>query len=146
MNEIKNLQKFLEENKNKKIIVVGTTCTGKSTLLKNITNAQDMDELIFSKLTKEETEYVCENPWTEEIGNKMNELVNEKIKVEKGKPLFGTVVLDCDIIVYLDISDRLLKERVLKRKTSFENAKNMQKQILKNIKKSNIPVIKYKVI
>ena len=59
--------------------------------------------------------------------------------IEKGKPVFGTVVLDADLIIFLDIDDNLLKERCAKRKTSFENAKNMQKQIIQEIKVSKIP-------
>jgi len=146
MNEIKNIKEFIKNNKDKRIIVVGTTCTGKTTLLKEINNAEDMDNLIFPKLTKKEIDYVCNTPWTEEIGKTMIKLVKEKIKVEKEKPLFGTVVLDCDLIIYLNISNELLKERTIKRKAKFKDAKNMQNQILNEIKESKILCVRYKVI
>ena len=55
--------------------------------------------------TEKEKISVCQVPWTKEIGKIMNKLVKDKIKVKKGYPVFGTVVLDCDLIVYLDISD-----------------------------------------
>ena len=55
----------------------------------------DMDELIFPLLSEEEKKYVCTTPWTEEIGQKMDELVRERVKIKKGYPVFGTVLLDC---------------------------------------------------
>ncbi len=100
-----------------------------------------MDKEIFPLLTKEETDYVCSSPWTEEIGEKMDELVRTKLKSEVGKPLFGTVLLDCDLIIYLHINDELLKERTQKRNADFINAKNMQIKIEKEIKNSNIKSI-----
>ena len=100
-----------------------------------------MDELVFPKLTKEERDYVCQHPWTPEIGEKMVGLVKEKVKIEPGKPVFGTVVLDSDLIVYLRISDELLKERTALRGANYEDAKNMQRQIEEEIKQSNIPTI-----
>ena len=55
--------------------------------------------------------------------------------------MFGTVLLDSDLIVYLHINDELLLERTNSRNVDFNNAKNMQQKIEKEIKKSNIPTI-----
>lgn len=41
----------------------------------------------------------------------MDELVRERIKIISGNPVFGTVLLACDLIVYLDICDELLLKR-----------------------------------
>ncbi|MEK9183491.1 MAG: hypothetical protein AAB890_00250 [Patescibacteria group bacterium] len=142
---ISELTKILEANRDKRIVVVGTTCTGKSTLIQEIKDAHDMDELVFPLLSKEEDDYVCQKPWTSEIGQTMIRLVKEKVKVEPGKPVFGTVVLDSDLIIYLHISDELLEERTNLRNHTLEDAKNMQKQIEEEIKKSQIPVIKLSV-
>lgn len=138
---IEQLKTTFEQNKDKRICVLGTTCTGKTTLINKTNIGLDMDEEIFPLLTKEETEYVCQTPWTEEIGNKMDELVRTKLKIKPGTPLFGTVLLDCDLIIYLHIKDELLQERTRLRNTDFNNAKNMQKKIEEEIKKSNIPTI-----
>ncbi len=138
---IEQLKTLFEENKDKRICVLGTTCTGKTTLINKTNIGLDMDEEIFPLLTKEETDYVCQTPWTEEIGNKMDELVRTKLKIQPGTPLFGTVLLDCDLIIYLHINDNLLQERTRLRNTDFNNAKNMQKKIEEEIKKSNIPTI-----
>lgn len=140
---ISKLSQILNENADKRVVVVGTTCTGKSTFLKNIQNTHDMDELVFPQLSKEEHDYVCSHPWTPEIGNKMISLTKEKIKIEPGKPVFGTIVLDSDLIVYLQISDELLKQRTELRGAKFEDAKNMQNQIEEEINKSNIPVLNF---
>lgn len=138
---IEELKEILNNNKNKRICIIGTTCTGKTTLINKTNMGLDMDKEIFPLLTKEETDYVCQTPWTEEIGNKMDELVRTKLKIQPGTPMLGTVLLDCDLIIYLHINDELLKERTNLRNTDFNNAKNMQKKIEEEIKKSNIETI-----
>lgn len=132
---------ILNENQDKRICVLGTTCTGKSTLINNLGIGVDMDEKIFPLLTKEETDYVCNTPWTEEVGDKMNELVRERLLIEPGEPMFGTVLLDCDLIVYLHINDEMLLERTNLRNANFENAKNMQQKIEDEIRASGIKTI-----
>lgn len=138
---IDNLRKIFLENKDKRICVLGTFCTGKSTLINELNMGADMDELIYPLLTKEESDYVCKTPWTEEVGQKMDELVRTKLSIEPGVPLFGTVLLDCDLIVYLHINDELLKERTALRNADFENAKDMQKEIEYEINNSGIETI-----
>jgi dephospho-CoA kinase len=142
---IEELSKIFEENKDKRICVLGTTCTGKTTLINTTNIGIDMDKEIFPLLTKEETEYVCRTPWTEEIGKKMDELVRTKLSIKPGYPMFGTVLLDCDLIIYLHISDDLLLERTKLRNTDFSNAKNMQQSIEREIRNSNIPTITIEV-
>ncbi len=141
MSNAEELSEIFKKNIDKRICVLGTTCTGKTTLMKEINMGLDMDEEIFPLLTHEEMKYVCRTPWTEEIGNKMNNLVRTKLSIQPGIPMFGTVLLDCDLIIYLHINDELLLKRTKLRKTSFINAKNMQQKIEEEIKKSDIPTI-----
>ena len=145
MTNIEELTQIFNDNKDKRICVLGTTCTGKTTLINNTNVGVDMDKEIFPLLTEEETEYVCRTPWTEEIGNKMDELVRTKLSIKPGTPMFGTVLLDCDLIVYLHIDDELLFERTKLRNVDFNNAKNMQQSIEEEIKNSNIPSITIEV-
>lgn len=138
---IDNLLTIFNENSNKRICVLGTTCTGKTTLINDLNIGLDMDKEIFPLLTQDETDYVCSTPWTEEIGEKMDELVRTKLSIKAGTPMFGTVLLDCDLIVYLHISDELLLERTRLRNADFINAKNMQKKIEEEIKSSGLDTI-----
>ena len=142
---VSQLKQILASNKDKRIAVVGTTSTGKSTFLRDIPEARDMDDLVFPKLSNEERDYVNRTPWTPEIGRTMIRLAKEKIKIEPGKPVFGTVVLDADLIVYLHISDTLLAQRAESRGVVFEDAKNMQSQIKEEIEKSGIPFLEFQV-
>lgn len=142
---IDTLLKIFQENSNKRICVLGTTCTGKSTLINNLNIGEDMDKLIFPLLTKEETDYVCSTPWTEEIGKKMDQLVKARLVIKTGEPLFGTVLLDCDLIIYLHINDDLLRQRTALRNVDFENAKNMQMAIEEEIAESKIETITLEV-
>ena len=141
MSNIEELRQIFIDNIDKRICVLGTTCTGKTTLINESNMGVDMDEEIFPLLTEEENEYVCQTPWTEEIGNKMDELVRTRLRINPGVPMFGTVLLDCDLIVYLHITDDLLLERTKSRNVDFNNAKNMQLKIEEEIKKSNIPSV-----
>ena len=140
-NYTETLKEILKQNETKRILVIGTTCTGKTTLIKKLGIGLDMDEEIFPLLTQEQTDYVCQTPWTEEIGEKMNYLVRTKLKIKPGMPLFGTVLVDCDLIVYLHINDELLKKRTSLRNVDFSNAKNMKLSIEDDIKKSNKEII-----
>ena len=141
MSNLDELTEIFNHNKDKRICVLGTTCTGKSTLINELNIGKDMDKEIFPLLTDKEKKYVCSTPWTEKIGNKMNELVRSRLTVEPGIPMFGTVVLKCDLIVYLHINDDLLLERTKLRNVNFEDAKNMQKKLEREIEFSNIRTI-----
>lgn len=143
---VDNFITIFRENQDKRICVLGTTCTGKTTFIKETGLGLDMDKEIFPLLTKEETDYVCSTPWTEEIGKKMDELVREKLSIKPGFPMFGTVLLDCDLIVYLHINDDLLLERTKLRNVDFMNAKNMQQQIEKEIASSKVETIVLEVV
>lgn len=140
-NYINDLKKVLEQNTDKRVCVVGTSCTGKSTYLKSAKNGLDMDEIIFPLLTEQEKEYVCQTPWTEEIGQTMNRLVRERIKIQPGQPVFGTVIIDCDLIVYLNISDDLLRKRIQRRGVNYNDVKMMKDNIEKELEKVEIPVV-----
>lgn len=142
---VDNLIAIFNEHKDKRICVLGTTCTGKTTLINELHTGLDMDEEIFPLLTQEETEYVCSTPWTEEIGEKMNELVRSKLSIKSGFPMFGTVLIDCDLIVYLHISDELLMQRTKLRNVDFLNAKNMQQKIENEIINSGLETITLEV-
>ncbi len=142
---INELKRALDANKDKRVCVVGTTCTGKSTYLSHDPSGYDMDEIIFKLLTPEETAYVNQTPWTPEIGETMDRLVRERIKIEPGHPVFGTVIIDCDLIVYLDISDELLRKRTTARNAKFEDAKNMKDSIEQALQDTDIECIRIPV-
>lgn len=137
------LYEILKLFADRRVVVVGTTCSGKSTLQQQIPGTLDMDKLIFPLLTEQERTFVCQDQWTEEIGEFMTEVTRQRVNIEPGKPLFGTVVLDADVIVHITISDQLLQERTAMRNVSFENAKNMQAQLEQNIVRAGVPVVHF---
>lgn len=139
------VEELLVENKDKRIVIVGTTSSGKSTLLRSLKSrgvaAHDMDELVFPKLTPQEEAEVTRTPWTPDIGRRMKELAKKYVQIKQGEPVFGTIVFDADLIVYIHIADSLLRKRSESRNVSFDDAKNMQRQIEDEIKSSSLPVI-----
>ena len=142
---INDLKNILENNKNKRVCVVGTSCTGKTTYLEYAKDGLDMDKIIFPLLSQEEKEYVYQTPWTEEIGKEMDRLVKERIQIQAGQPVFGTVIIDCDLIVYLNISEELLRQRTKSRNVSFDDAKRMKDNIEQELTKTDIPVTRIEV-
>ena len=140
-NYIEEIALILDQNIDKRICVVGTSCTGKTTYLEHSKNGLDMDKVIFPLLSEKEKAYICQTPWTPKIGETMNKLVKEQIKIKRGQPVFGTVIIDCDMLVYLNISDNLLEERTINRKVNYADAKNMKNSIEKELKNLKIPVI-----
>lgn len=114
-------------------------------MLSSIPGARDQDKEVFPKLTKEQSEYVCQKPWTEEIGRAMTGFVREHVKSAAGRPVFGTVVIDCDLIIILKISDELLRERTANRGVEFSDAKGMQAQLELEVASSGTPFMEYSV-
>lgn len=81
---------------------------------------------MWPQLTREEAEFISRKPWTSEIGDFIDKLVYEKISVKAGRPLFTTIIVDCEVVVYLDISDDLLAEHCKKRGNDFTDSKNVK--------------------
>lgn len=48
------LQAVVDQFKDERVVVLGGTCTGKSTLIEHLADAKDMDKLVFPLLTKDE--------------------------------------------------------------------------------------------
>ena len=140
---LEELRKIFAENADKRICVVGTPCVGKTTLVKSLPNCLDQDEVAFTLLGEEAGscvhEYVKHNP--EEWKNHVIKFIKE-YKIERGHPIFGTGIFDCDLVVYLEINEETLRERAAKRNADFQWALDTKKLYIDpEIKSSNIPVI-----
>ena len=134
LNETLNtLRAIFEKHKHERVCVLGTICVGKSTLISHLLdyNCADIDGFA-DDLPEEETAYLkrlLQKSWTTETGDEIDRLVYKYVKIKPDCPLFTTVILDCEAVVYLDISDELLAEHCKKRGDSFEDAKNIKDAI-----------------
>ena len=131
---LNTLKAIFEKHKNERVCVLGTICVGKTTILGQLAeyNCEDLDDVLWPIIPKEETEYLNEllaKPWTTECGNEVDRLTYKYAKVKIGYPLFSTVIVDCEAVVYLDISDEILAKHCEKRRTSFEDSKNIKQAI-----------------
>jgi len=132
---INALKAIFEKHKNERVCVVGTMCCGKTTLIKQLSqyNCIDADDEFWSQIPKKEIENLSQTPITKEIIDTIYKLMHEKITVKPGFPLFGVAILDCEAVVYLDISEKLLKERCKKRgDTNFIDALFVKKCVEKD--------------
>lgn len=145
---VESLRALFQEYNNKRICVVGSSCSGKSTLKNYFPEAIDMDELLFGNkengleplLTEEEKEYVC-GPWTQEVGQFMTKKAKELIKIEPGHPVFGTIVFPSDLVIEIVVPGDLLRERIKNRNSTEIDVLNMKTQIEEEIIKSGIEKI-----
>jgi energy-coupling factor transporter ATP-binding protein EcfA2 len=131
INETLNtLKAIFEKHKEERVCVLGTICAGKSTLLSQLPgNCEDLDDVLWPNLPEEETAFLRQSKWTEEMGNEIDRLVYKYVKIKPGCPLFTTVIVDCEAVVYLDISDELLAAHCKKRGIDFAEAKQIKEAI-----------------
>ena len=102
---------FTKHNK-ERICVIGTMCCGKTTLVQKLSpyNCVDADDELWYKVPKEEMDALSQRPITKEIMDAVFTLMRERVTAKPGHPLFGITILDCEVVVYLDISHLLLKK------------------------------------
>ena len=114
---INTLKAIFEKHISERVCIIGTMCCGKTTLIKKLSqyNCIDIDDKLWSHLSKEKMEASSQAPLTKEIMDSVYKLAYEKITVNSGFPLFGFVILDCEAVVYLDISENLLEDHCKKR-------------------------------
>jgi len=126
------LKAIFEKHKNERICVIGTMCCGKTTLVKQLTgyNCVDMDDEFWVLASECEIEFYSQRPFTKAINDSLYELFCERISAKPDFPLFGVYILDCEVVVYLDIAENILKNRCEKRgDTDFTDAFNLKKWI-----------------
>lgn len=143
------LRSVLLEHADERVAVLGPPCIGKSTILRHIPRALDMDVILFPQLSQEEKKTVFRKPWSPSVGREMKRLARARITVAPGHPFFATVVLDVDFIVYLKINDSLLLKRIVlrqqDRRQAFDDVKGIQRQLEADILLSGIPVVDFQV-
>jgi len=132
---IRALSEIFEKHKNERICVIGTMCCGKTTLIQQLRgyHCVDADDEFWPQISKKDTERLSQKPITEEIIGTVCERMREKITVKPGVPLFGITILDCEVVVYLDIAEQLLEKHCKQRgDTTFMDALFVKKYIEKH--------------
>jgi hypothetical protein len=105
-------------------------CCGKTTLVKQLQeyNCIDMDDEFWILASDEEIEFYSQRPFTKDMNDSLYKLFCERISAKHGFPLFGVYILDCEVVVYLDIADNLLKDYCeIRGDTDFIDAYNLKK-------------------
>lgn len=130
---INTLNAIFEKHKNERVCVIGTVCVGKTTLLEHLPdNCEDLDSVLWPYIPDDEMtlmRQLIKEPWTQKLSDEIDRLIYKFSKVKPGCPLFTSVIVDCEAVVYLDISDELLEEHCKKRGADFNDAKNIKKAI-----------------
>lgn len=143
---VSKLGTIFELLKERRVLVIGTTCVGKSTLASYFPLAIDMDSVVFPKMSDDERREVSARViWSPETGRRMTEIARRMteiarryISIERGHPVFGTVLLDSDYIVHLKASEFLLQQRTGERCVDYFIAKNMADFIESQVRSSRV--------
>jgi len=142
---LKELRKIFAENFNKRICVVGASCVGKSALVRDLPECLDVDEIIWGSLTpdiQEQLRVYEHSPWDDEKAKIWNAHANfHKIKIKPGQPIFAADILDCDLLVYLEIDEETYASRSAKRRKSLEHVLQHKAEVEEAVKRSAIPII-----
>ena len=141
--DAKRLESILLQYLDKRVLVLGCPCSGKSTLLQHIKEGVDMD-IVFDDMPKKFKKFVLhqENPFMYIDGDKktvkftelaflkdsienmdylkkttdyLTRFINLHTKIVPGRPVFGTCVVETDVLVHLNISDVILEQRIQSR-------------------------------
>lgn len=134
MNE---LQRILQENRDKRVIIVGTVCISKDMMDEVLPGVRSMSQALWPITTPVDKEQLRWRPWSRDTWEFTRALVNEKIKIQAGSPMYGTVFTDCDMIVYLDADIPTLRKYVSRIIFSDNNIIDMDTMLRKEI------IIKY---
>jgi len=129
---INTLEAIFDKHKHERICVLSTTCTGKTTLIEKMPHWIDVDILLGKCMTADEIAFCCQVPWTEEIGEVYGKIMHERIQVEPGHPLFCSEIIDCEVVVFLDIPDDILSIHCKKRGVDFEYAVQIKNELKKD--------------
>lgn len=134
------LESLLEKYKDKRVLVLAPPSVGKSTILQHIKDGIDLD-VVFDDMPEEFKRRVLhrENPfmfidgdkktlkYTEKEFDPINdahqahlrettellaEYTQDKVNIKAGRPAFGSILVDSDVIIYLNISEEELKKRI----------------------------------
>jgi len=141
---IQKLKEIFENNTEKRILVLGTTCAGKTTLLKSLPECRDMDGLVWALLSKEAQKELDNPSWTDDMSKTWREHVikaKQIIKIEAGHPLFAATSFDSDMVVYLNISENILRERTTNRGVDYEVAVANDGRIKEEIRVAKLPTV-----
>ena len=134
------LSKVLNKYNDKRVLVVGPPCSGKSTLLQHIENGVDMD-IVFDTMPEDfkrhvlhheypfmfvdgdrETVKYTEKPFdSDKLDHQeylasttqlLQDYISSNLTIIPGHPVFGTSVIDADVIIHMVLSDEALDARL----------------------------------
>ncbi|MCL2707748.1 MAG: ATP-binding protein [Defluviitaleaceae bacterium] len=143
-NTIEKLKKIFDENCDRRILVLGTTCAGKSTFVRCLPGSVDQDDVCWALLPKELEAKLGGGPWTKELIDAWNNHVEDATKtveIEAGRPMFAGSLFKSDMIVYLNVDEPTLRERARKRGVPYELAARYNEKIKVMLEATDLPVI-----
>jgi deoxyadenosine/deoxycytidine kinase len=126
---INTLNAIFEKHQHERIVVLTTTCVGKTEMIKLMPQWIDADVLLGQSITDEEIIDAIQSQKGVKYIRIYEKKLYKKIKITPGIPVFGSCVIDCDVLVYLDISEKNLLSHCQKRGRDFNFVLELKEEI-----------------
>ncbi len=134
--EYKKIKKKLIENKNKRVLVLGTIGINLQTLIKKLETGKLYEEVLDDLLIKN---YGYIN--TRYINDSEKKKIEDSIKIERGIPLFSHKIINSDIIIFIYVNPKILRIFCIRERVSYFQALNLQNDLKNQLKKLSCPVV-----
>ncbi len=167
----RTLEALLEKYKDRRVLVLAPPSVGKSTILQHIKDGVDLDT-VFDDMPEEFKRHVLhhEHPFMfidgdkktikytekefdpsdtehhahlQETTTQLADYTQGKIHIEAGRPAFGSMLIDSDVIIYLKISEDELNKRIKSRNSkTYRLAQFERVKAIKNNLESDLERLK----
>ena len=146
---VRELRGIFAKHKDKRISVIGASCIGKTTLMRDLVGCIDHDQFIWESLPRDvfEKQKSFPEPWGREaLDIWIHWAAKIPVRIERGRPLFSAGVFkagadDCDLMVHLCLSDAEFLERVAKRGKTAQTMLKHKSDVDRFVAQSKAPVI-----
>lgn len=133
--EIKKIKKIIQQNPNKRILILGTRCSGKKELMEQLENIEDYSKIYDQKLV-EHFGYIDPRYIREEEKIKLKKAIEIKLSI----PMFSEEIIPCDLIIFLNMNKHALEIKAFLEQIPYDKIKNTQEKIKQSLKTSNCKI------
>jgi len=144
---LSQLQTIFAKNKDLRICVVGASCIGKTTLVRDLPECIDHDYIVWELMPKDIAEKLktFPEPWSEAALDIWKDCISKThFNIKPRQPIFSydpRCISGCDLIIHLVLDDSQYLERVAKRGKNSDTMLRHKQKVNESVKNASAPVI-----
>ncbi len=137
--DYKIIKEKLNENKNKRVLILGTIGIDFQTLMKKL-NVGKWYEKVLDDLLIENYGYIA----PKYIPDNEKKRLEDSIEIEKGVPLFSHKMIDSDLILFIYVDPKILRILCTREKVSYQEALSLQNKLKSQVNQATCQVVNIK--